>query len=531
MPNYDEEHHYGIGNPMLAPVANPEPTAEGPSEAVLTKQYGKGFSMLKKMGFKTGTGLGPTGEGITTPIEVSMRRKKEGLTEEELIEPPGVELKPVVPPQAAKLTALDIERIELSREIENLTDKKRRIEYDIFSLSSQATDVPSSFEVDDLIRDLITSQILTGNVSWEIFAQYVAVLRDKYDCSSLWYELEVESVITAAVASMVRKNTLDKSLEIIREILIDDEDFVRILEFDILSNLIENDMIVSLEDLLVLKSITTVGHYESIFFRFSLPYLEELIKSNMSDALETLIEWMPVIPQGTIQAQCLDRFVKPILVFSPNPSEVLRWREFFSSFEWQNEIVVRITGRILDSLRRIKPSDEDAFDLVHVAISWSKVVPPLVIGYLLTESGFLPGWCEYWRNSPGYKNTCRKWFPTLAKVCYRTPSRRVLVDGLKILNGGPAVSRRPAPPPRGVFRGSLKSYEGLSEAAVGKLTFGDVVKEECEARNIPLVPKPGIREAGVQVYKVGDRTVYWKDDALFEKKGEWVEISLDSLFR
>ena len=116
MPGDDEEHYYGLGDPR-ATVSLPDDASvppQGPSEIQLTKQYGKGFSMLKKMGFKTGTGLGPTGEGITAPIEVSMRRKGEGLTEEELIEPPirqDVLPSRTSPGDAKKiLTPLDIEK-------------------------------------------------------------------------------------------------------------------------------------------------------------------------------------------------------------------------------------------------------------------------------------------------------------------------------------------------------------------------------------------------------------------------------------
>jgi len=551
-PGEEEEHYFGLGDPRASAHMDEEGSSvpqDSPSEIQLTKQYGKGFSMLKKMGFKTGTGLGPTGEGITAPIEVSLRRKKEGLTEEELLEPPAAlpttQFDKIEKPTKT-LTPIDIEKIELQREIEILTDKRRRIEYDVFSLSStEASSIDDDLQIDELIRDLIGSQILSGkNMELGIFSKFVSILRDKYDCSSLWYELDIESVVTAAVANMVRSMTrndfdsIDSILSVIRDIVIDDDDFVRILEFDIIEKFFRNQdgIITGMDDLRVLKSFTTSAHYESVFSRFTAMYLEELVKANIREAAgQLLLDWFPVIPEGLVRKHFLDSYVKPILVNSSHPNEVVEWRDYFSNFEWQNDIVVRITARILESLRRINPADNDAFDLVHVAVDWCVVVPPLLVGFLLVESGFLARWSEYWKKSPQLRNACKQWFPLLSKVCYRSPARGMIMECLRAVNGEsrPSVppTRRPGVPPRAMFRSTGVSAEGMSEAAIGKLTFGDVVRDECEAKNIPLVPKAGVREGGAQVYKLGDRTVYWKDDALFEKKGDWVEISLDSVLR
>ena len=216
--------------------------------------------------------------------------------------------------------------------------------------------------------------------------------------------------------------------------------------------------------------------------------------------------------------------------------DVLDWRKNFDSEEWKTEIVVRIAGRILESLRRVDPINEEAFDLVHIAVSWSSVVPPLLIGFLLIESGFLSRWKDYFRTNTSLMSRCREWILMMGKVCYRSPARHVLEEHVNFLNGTSShsnlISRRPGAPPRNIFQSlGTKSVEGLSESAAGKLTFADVVKEECERRNVPLVPRPGMRESGAQVYRLGNKTVYWKEDALFEKRGEWVEISLDSVFR
>lgn len=547
-PDDEEEHHFGLGDPRAtAHMDGGESSApqDSPSEIQLTKQYGKGFSMLKKMGFKTGTGLGPTGEGITAPIEVSLRRKKEGLTEEELLESPAplptTQFDKVEKPTKT-LSPIDIEKIELQREIEILTDKKRRIEYDVFSLSStEASSSDDDSQIDELIRDLIGSQILCGkNIELGIFSKFVSILRDKYDCSSLWYELDIESVVTAAVANMVRTMTdpIDSILSVIRDIVIDDDDFVRILEFDIIEKFFLNQdgIITEMDDLKIIQSFTTSSHYESVFSRFTAMYLEELVKANIREAAgQLLLDWFPLIPAGKVRKHFLDSYVKPILVNSSHPNEVVEWRGYFSHFEWQNEIVIRTAARILESLRRVNPADNDAFDLVNVAVDWCVVVPPLLLGFLLVESGFLARWSEYWKKSPQLRNACKQWFHLLAKVCYRSPARGMIMECLRTVNGEtrPSVppTRRPGVPPRAMFRSTGVAAEGMSEAAIGKLTFGDVVREECEAKNIPLVPKPGVREAGAQVYKLGERTVYWKDDALFEKKGDWVEVSLDSVLR
>merc|ERR1719379_1829404 len=49
--------------------------------AQMEKNYGRGYSMLKKMGFKGG-GLGRREDGIANPIDVRVRRKGEALQDE-----------------------------------------------------------------------------------------------------------------------------------------------------------------------------------------------------------------------------------------------------------------------------------------------------------------------------------------------------------------------------------------------------------------------------------------------------------------
>jgi hypothetical protein len=52
-------------------------------EKTLSKKYGKGFAMLKKAGFKVGSGLGKDEQGITDPIKIKKRKKKMGISHED----------------------------------------------------------------------------------------------------------------------------------------------------------------------------------------------------------------------------------------------------------------------------------------------------------------------------------------------------------------------------------------------------------------------------------------------------------------
>jgi tuftelin-interacting protein 11 len=52
-------------------------------EKTLNKKYGKGFQMLKKAGFKVGSGLGKDEQGMTDPIKIIKRKKQLGISEED----------------------------------------------------------------------------------------------------------------------------------------------------------------------------------------------------------------------------------------------------------------------------------------------------------------------------------------------------------------------------------------------------------------------------------------------------------------
>jgi hypothetical protein len=121
------------------------------------------------------------------------------------------------------------------------------------------------------------------------------------------------------------------------------------------------------------------------------------------------------------------------------------------------------------------------------------------------------------------------WLPMLAPVTYHSPAKLVLIDFLNKLKGkDPNKTRRIPGPPVEFF--SNRESNGSSTA---RATLGDVVRDRCEQAGVPLVPKPGVRENGCQVYRVGLRTVYWQDDALFVKvdESEWLETGIESIFR
>ncbi len=51
-----------------------------------SKTFGKGFAMLKKIGFQVGKGLGVKEQGITQPIEIKKRERNKGISNEETAE-------------------------------------------------------------------------------------------------------------------------------------------------------------------------------------------------------------------------------------------------------------------------------------------------------------------------------------------------------------------------------------------------------------------------------------------------------------
>lgn len=55
---------------------------EKKTEAKLKETFGKGYAMLKKIGYKLGSGLGKNEQGITVPIEIKKRKKNAGISNE-----------------------------------------------------------------------------------------------------------------------------------------------------------------------------------------------------------------------------------------------------------------------------------------------------------------------------------------------------------------------------------------------------------------------------------------------------------------
>ena len=94
------------------------------------------------------------------------------------------------------------------------------------------------------------------------------------------------------------------------------------------------------------------------------------------------------------------------------------------------------------------------------------------------------------------------------------------------------MRRRPGGPPPEFFAARTTTQVPVGGDAE-KVTLGDVVKEEAQRRGVAVTPSPGARENGCQVFRVGSKLVYWKEDSLFVKPGEapWAEVALDSVFK
>lgn len=61
--------------------AHPEKT-KGELSKEYSKTFGKGFAMLKKIGFQVGKGLGVKEQGITQPVEIKKRERNKGISNE-----------------------------------------------------------------------------------------------------------------------------------------------------------------------------------------------------------------------------------------------------------------------------------------------------------------------------------------------------------------------------------------------------------------------------------------------------------------
>ena len=552
-------------------------TGAAPSEAQLTKQYGKGFNMLKKMGFQAGKGLGPSGEGIINPIEISMRRTGEGLqddegksarrasatsrvkrapktsgdatrrgpmegSDEESEEWPGEsdDESDIVP--ARERTAEDRALHEASQLVEKLADEAKSLDYQLYALKAEAAERTSGFStesIDELVRDVIDSGVLTsGSSTVELLRKYIDIMRDKYDSNPLWYALDVEAVITGAVSQAIstQLETDELSAALIeqtREMILDDDAFTRVLEFQLLPPLA---LTPDLSIFTCIKKVATPLHYDSIYSRFVEPFLIRSLTSSRREPSWLITDgWLDLVPIGHFLHSILINYVKPRLTTSASPDEVIPWRSLFSAEEWR-DIVQRITNRVSQSLRKLTPTaTNETLAIIKIAVEWQSVVSPCVVGLLLVDSGFLPKWFETAKLRPDFKSVCLQWLPVLAAVAYHTPARKILLDCVRIVRGEPLganVRRRPGGPPPEFFAARTTTQVPVGGDAE-KVTLGDVVKEEAQRRGVAVTPSPGARENGCQVFRVGSKLVYWKEDSLFVKPGEapWAEVALDSVFK
>lgn len=536
-----------------------EPKGKLPTEGELTKQYGKGFNMLKKMGFKTGTGLGPTGEGITAPIEISIRRPGEGLRDNEgapklskrkrrtakgLPKDSGSE-----PSQsdadmdedfssssesdgssAPRLSEADMQIIEARRAVEKLVERRREIDYKLFTLEESLSESVGVSGLEGLVQDLLESDLLTQGVTdFSLLCKTLDLLRDKYESNSLWYELDVELLLASFVSEAISLRTEQEevSAELIyqvRDMILDDEHFPRLLEYQLLPPLALQPNLTIFQ---AIKQTASVLHYQSIYTRF----LEEFFIRRISKHdFNFLVDFMGLVPVGPSLRSLLTDHIKPRLVSGCSPQEIQVWRQFYSFEDWK-DVMHHLCVQLLTSLKRIDVDSPHAIDMIEATVSWAPVVGPCTVGLLLTESQFLGKWFERFQklNSQSMKSACQKWLPLLAKVSYHSPARKIVIDALKLSRGESGdTRRRPGGPPREFFASSA-----ATQVDTAKASLGDVLKDLCLARNIAVTPKPGQRHNGCQIFRVGAKTVYWKEDALFEKISdteEWEEIGIDSLF-
>jgi hypothetical protein len=276
-------------------------------------------------------------------------------------------------------------------------------------------------------------------------------------------------------------------------------------------------------------SVASPVHYQSIYSRFIQDFL---IRSVSKHETARLIRenWIDLLPNGRTRERFLLDQVKPRLIIGSSPDEVLLWKGHFTHEDWK-DILRRIALQLLSSLKRVEVGSAHAFEMVDAAISWADVVSPCVVGFLLIESGFLPKWFEYHKSRNDLNQAITEWFPVLAKVSYHSPAKKVVLDSVRSCRGEgdstQGARRRPGGPPPEFFSSQAKPVDSQ------RAGLGDVIREEANTRNVLITPKSGMRENGCQVFKVGDRTIYWKEESLFERVGDsnWAEIGLDSLFR
>lgn len=540
-------------------------SSQTPSESDLTKQYGKGFSMLKKMGFKTGAGLGPSGEGIVNPIEVKMRRLGEGLRDyegepetrkpmprkrktqyrsnrkegdsddENLEETLSDDSDDHEANEAQVLSPEEEALFQARRALEQLIEERKDLEYRIFSLTAQGLEdvskgCPESLE--QILHDLVDSGMLTsqtGNI--ELLGKYIGVLRDRYDSDPLWYELDVEALISSSVSDAIN-NFKDLSevtpefIEAVRDMVVDDDAYSKLLEFQLLPPLANTPNFSIFQ---AVKNSATPHHYDSIYSRFIDPFLVRSLTTSKKDSSWLVSEgWMELVPLGPVLTTLLTESVKPRLTMSNSPSEIVKWKQFYSSDEWR-DIVRRAAVRIRSNLKKLEPLSTP-IEVIQAATEWSLVVSPCVVGFLLVESGFLSKWFEGSKTKPDFPAICKQWLPILARVAYHSPAKKILLDCVRVVKGEP-VGQRPrpgGPPPEFFARNRTQPANGPTE----KVCLGDVVREEAARRGLVVTPKGPLRIDGCQVFKVGVKSVYWKEDSIFlgGESGDWSEVAIDSLF-
>ncbi len=152
------------------------------------------------------------------------------------------------------------------------------------------------------------------------------------------------------------------------------------------------------------------------------------------------------------------------------------------------------------------------------------MLPPLVLGCALVESGLLGKWREVCLERR--EIMLKKWVVLLTPYAYFSPANQYVLDVVGGSDKAAKTASRPPGPPSTFFASAAAGHHEK------RVTLGDVLRERCELKGVSLVPKPGVRENGCQVYRLGPRSVYWSEDRLFAKLDEtteWAEVAVDDV--
>ena len=574
----EDDHHYGIG---ATAKKESKKTDDPIDEVSLGKEYGKGFSMLKKMGFKTGGGLGPEGrEGISVPIEVATRvRKNEGVQD----------LQPVVEPDRPKVwTAADQAIFECHKRVEILNEEQKKVLYKLYCLDreSDGTEHPSILWIDAFIHDV--EEMCDCISDLDLLEQYTNSMRDKYDGNVLWYTMDLEILIAAAARKAVLNSLMNLGVEPV-DVSVHVPGDLSVKSVDVSTKSVPTDLSVDVST----ESVPVDPETE--FIPSAVPMavpidvsLDVPIDVSLNVPIDVSLDDPMDVPMDVPMKVHVDaNFPK---VITGLRSIVIDDDLFDSIIEfdlvgrvsvWNADLCVCLKSTCSDSLfarvfdkyivpriERMDPSDLRTSGWIKVCSSgylteyflpnlhdpteisnWSKYLnlsdwKNLVgrectrVGKMLTRENSLALATRWTSTTPAlipplvlgllvvlncdwlFKSAekMKPHLPLLSNICYHGPGRKLIID---LLRGTVANQRKG--PPREFF---------VAHTPNVRANIGDVLKRRCETHKISLLPR-GNRENGALIYTFGstNKLVFWREECLYEKIDEkWVEIDIDTLF-